>query len=111
MTQEQISRANAMYAKNYTKTEIARELGVSITAICMVTPQSKKIRNYKYKNLWYWIRRNGYTLDTFADKLGITKKYLAEAMHGRNNPTKKLIDKMLNLTGMTYEQMFKEGVK
>ena len=97
--------------------DIAEMLGVSrqyVSAVCSkrnpayFAPIDEKCI---YPNLRNWMNENKVTRKEFLFRMGITvsgENYnrFGAYLRGENYPRKPYIDKMLEITGMTYETMF-----
>lgn len=61
-----------------------------------------------YPNLEHWIWRHCNSATDFARKIDYTYSSFKDFMKGKNGTTKYTIDKILKVTGLTYEVCFKE---
>jgi transcriptional regulator with XRE-family HTH domain len=104
--------------EGYTVKEIAEKLGVSKTRIYQIT-YSKLLRSFKeitpemniYPNWRKWMNENSVSIRLFCELMGLdlsSTNYnnVYGWMRGRCYPTKKNIDRILEATGLTYEQLF-----
>lgn len=101
--------------------EIAEMYGVSTQAVSQATAKIKKgyFKHYTeenciYPNLRNWLNDNKVTRNEFIRRMGMTLSpsnscRLHHYFTGRNYPTKATIDKFIEITGLTYEEMFWEG--
>lgn len=84
--------------------------GVSLED-ALTRPVRKKAppRKYKviYPNLLKWIDNNGMTALDFSAYIDIQMSSLLHIIYGFSVPRKDTIDKILEATGMTYEEAFK----
>ena len=62
----------------------------------------------KYPAIEVYMIKNELSLRQFAEKCGIPTSTMCRLLKGKTEPTKSTIDKILNETGMTYEQCFRE---
>lgn len=97
---------------------IAKKYGVSRQAVNMAcakyTPgHFKEITNERcvYPYLRKWINENKVVTSEFIRRLGllpVTRNYgrVYRYLSGKGYPTKPVIDKILAVTGLTYEQLF-----
>lgn len=114
MTKEQKIEIYSMLLDGATYTECASKFGVSRQYLNQLFPRmggrsvKRKIEKYKYKNLAKWIYDNGYSLPTFSVAINIGVSNFNNMMLGHHDPSKKVIDKILDITGMTYEEAFSE---
>lgn len=106
------------YAKGMTYAEIARKYGVSRQAVQMACGKQdvSKFRPWTedrciYPNLRKWLNDNRVSLFEFVRRMEaipsghITYRYSCY-FKGGIYPQKRTIDKMLEVTGLTYEQMW-----
>lgn len=94
------------------KYRIASELGMDLVDI--FGERKKRMRaNYglvsPYKNLVRFMYNNFASIKDFAEAVGVTPGYMCDLLKGGSQPTKYTIDSILRVTGMTYEECFKEG--
>lgn len=114
MTKEQKIEIYSMLLDGATYTECASKFGVSRQYVHQLFPQmrgcsvERRIEKYKYKNLAKWIYGNGYNLSTFSAAINTYAPHFNNMMLGHHDPSKKVIDKILDVTGMTYEEAFSE---
>ena len=114
MTIEEQIEAYAMRLDGYALQEIADKFGVSRQRIQQIigpgSGHSVRRPNpcMKYPNIGKWLIENKMTQCGLANKSGIASAYLSNILLGKINPGKKIIDKILLATGMTYEEAFKE---
>lgn len=104
--------------KGKTYAQIAKEYGVCYQTVWNACKgmQSGRFRAWTkerciYPNLRKWLNDNRVSLDAFVVRMGCINSGQAAArfsdyLRGRCNPTKKVIDGMLRVTGLTYEQMW-----
>lgn len=59
-----------------------------------------------YQGLGEWCEKNGYTAHSFEKKLGVGNGVMRKAFRGESYLRMDNIDKILDLTGMTYEECF-----
>jgi transcriptional regulator with XRE-family HTH domain len=104
--------------EGYTVKEIAEKLGVSKTRIYQIT-YSKLLRSFKeitpemniYPNWRKWMNENSVSIRLHCELMGLdlnSTNYnnVHGWMRGRCYPSKKNIDRILEATGLTYEQLF-----
>ena len=114
MTKEQKIEIYSMLLDGATYTECASKFGVSRQYVHQLFSRpigcsvERRIEKYKYKNLVKWIYDNGYKLSTFPVAINISVSNFNNLMSGHHDPSKKVIDKILDVTGMTYEEAFSE---
>lgn len=61
-----------------------------------------------YPNLEKWLKDNGKTYYALATETGINHSTVYGILYGDRGCTKYSIDAILRVTGMTYEEAFKE---
>lgn len=94
--------------------QISEKYGVSYqsvhSAVCLVDGSYKTViseRGCIYPNLRAWLNQDRRRRDRFFECMkGCT---IREYLKGIRQPKKDIIDKMLAITGMTYEEMFREA--
>ena len=66
-------------------------------------------RKYKviYPNIYKWIEDHGMTYLDFAAYCDLADNAVGHLLYGFTDPKKITIDKILDATGMTYEEAFK----
>ena len=62
-----------------------------------------------YPNLAEWLDSENLSYIEVADELGMSKATLYNVIYGIVDPRKSTIDRLLKLSGMTYEEAFHEG--
>ena len=60
-----------------------------------------------YKNIDFWIKKHYYTYRKFSDEIGVSPSALHSVLVGEHYPGKYMIDGILRVTGLTYEEAFK----
>lgn len=111
MTNDEKIEAYTMLLNGHTMQEISDQFGVSKQRIQQLFPNAEK--RYEddhciYPNLAMWQRDNHVSIKTLAEHLGASSQQTVRWLRGEYFPTKKIIDKILALTGMTYEEAFFE---
>jgi transcriptional regulator with XRE-family HTH domain len=105
-------------ATGMTYREIAEKHGVSYQAVADALGKSD-LAKFKpwtekrciYPNLRHWLNENKVSLREFARRSevvasGRTLNRFGAYFRGENYPPKQTIDKILNVTGLTYEQLW-----
>lgn len=118
---EQILKIVQMRLDGYTMQQIADEYGV--TKQCIQQKISSITKNYTprqggvrkidekiiYPNLAKWIFDNGYSVGSFAKRLGMScSNNLLIKLHGERSINMAEIRRMLEFTGRTFEYLFAE---
>lgn len=81
-------------------------------ALALGEAQHQGLRSHRYRFAYPILR--GYILENhlsvkgFAEKCGVSPHTMHDMLFGRATPTKTTIDKVLEATGMTYEDAFSE---
>ena len=107
-------------AQGMTYQQIADKLGVSTQVVSVAlrrTNNNFKIYTEKrcvYVNIRYWLNKNQVTINEFITMLGLmvcesTRWRYRRILNGFAEPSKSDIDRILEITGLTYEQAFIEG--
>lgn len=98
--------------------DIAKKYGVSYQTVSHATAKTgmKFFKNYTpsrcvYPNLRKWLNDNKVTINEFVRMLGMAQcggnsSRIIGYFNGRNFPKKETIDKMIEVTGLSYEEMF-----
>ena len=117
MTNEQKVIAKEMLENGHTYKEVGDYFGVSRQRIHALFPSSSKRArhkpgeyNYIYPNVNKFMKDNKLSLMEMYRGTGIHYNHLHKIFYGEQNPSKRIIDKLLNYTGMTYEEMFYQEV-
>lgn len=112
MTNEQKAEAYLMLLEGSTYEEVAQKMGVSKQRIHQLIPNvGSTVRQstfWIYPNIGRWMRCNRCTLKIMSNLLGCNAASLGRYMRGETQPDKLVIDKILEVTGMTYEEAFKQ---
>ena len=99
-------------------TDIARKYGVSYQAVSHATAwdRGRYFKHYTefrcvYPNLRQWLNENKVTVNEFVRRMGLaqtasTSNRIGDYFRGRMYPPKSAIDKMIAVTGLSYEEMF-----
>lgn len=115
MTKEDKIKAFSMKIDGYTYEEIAREFGVAKQYICSILTSPGKEKTYEkiiYPRIADWLRKNNLSMTKFAIKLYPEKTVKnaqstsSRKMRGKTELNKSDIDRILEVTGMTYEEAF-----
>jgi transposase-like protein len=111
MTDKQKLKALEMLLAGASYREVARKFDVDRCVVeKMFRPvigkrQGRPLGSF-YPNLREWMDEHGYSSNTFAARLGCSQSNMAKLMRDGGNPQKNVIDSILELTGMTYEECF-----
>lgn len=109
MTKEQKIEAYAMLLDGCTLQEIGDKFGVSRQRIQQIFPNNRcENFNYIYPNIVRWMRENRVPAARFAESVGVVAGTFSTWMRGLYDPKKYYIDRILAITGMTYEEAFSE---
>lgn len=122
MTTEQKLKAVEMRLNGATLEEIANKLGCTRQNIscefkniykCMTTSRYQKISGIIYKGIAAWLLDNGKKVSDFASMVceeytPRKSTYFYKKLCGQHNLNMKEIKKILEVTGMTFEECFEE---
>lgn len=114
MSKTMKQKACEMRKDGYTMQEIADEMGVNQRTISLYVPKEERcqarnrVDNYIYPNINKWLIDNRMSMIKFAREVGITKSTMSNYLAGLSEPRKSIIDKILEITGMSYEECFRE---
>lgn len=93
--------------------EIGDHFGVSHERIRNMLPRDdrinhpiKSVQTCIYPNIRAWMQENRCTYEKFARMIGCTGASLRSWMRGESSPKKSNIDKLLSMTGLSYEDAF-----
>lgn len=119
MTNEQILEMVSMRLNGASVREIKEKTGATDKDIKAYLPRAlaysrntrvdEAIGKIVYPAIREWIIAHGYTLTYAAKLIGTSPATFISASYG-GNCTKENIDKILAVTGLTYEQAFKQEV-
>lgn len=112
-------QATALRKQGKTYQEIADYMGISKAYVAILLDKTVKTSNFHiwpielspYPVLTQWMNDNQITRQELAEKLGYSPStgsyYIITKIMRTDKFTKKEIDKLLEITGMTYEELFK----
>ena len=115
MTDKQKKIAYAMIVDGFSVHEIAEAMRTSEKEIkkefkfaLPKEPAKPKVHRTPgvYPNLERWMKENRFTQKMVADVVGMTACNFNRICRGKQDIAKRYIDKILELTGMTYEECF-----
>ncbi len=117
MTKDQLAKALQMRAEGKTYAQIGAALGYTRQHIYKMLgkPQNSRFgRSPKpccdvYPALALWLIEHRCSYDRLAELTGTSYGAVNSMMNGYNDPSKRLIDNILAVTGLTYEQAFGGG--
>ncbi len=108
-------------ASGMTYREIAAKYGVTYQAVAQVCSKrdASHFRSIKedecvYPNLRSWmnenkVARNELSRRMFGNSSSVCLGRISAWLHGKCYPTKLNIDRLIAVTGLTYEQLFERG--
>ena len=115
LAKEEIKR---MKAEGVHVDEIAKEFGITRTRVYQIIGPTR-MRGFRpftedmciYPHWRNWLNENRVTIREMVDRMGLENcnsnyQQVWGWMYGRCYPTKKNIDRILSVTGLTYEQLF-----
>lgn len=112
MSVEDKVRAYEMRLRGSTVQEIADEFGVTKQYIAQFLPKGSRTRKPKiYESCVFpairnYLFKNRYTYSGFAKKCCVSDSIMRNALDGNVVMSKTTIDRILEATGMTYEEAF-----
>lgn len=112
LTTMQIKEIQEKYAAGMTQKALAAEYGVSQALIqkrCGGPYRGYRKNEIKYKGIEKWLNEKELSTRRFSEISGINYVSLYYILTGRNEPKKKSIDRILEATGLTYEEAFAES--
>ena len=68
-----------------------------------------RVEEHRFPNITRWMRANGMNQIRFAELLGISNTSLSYILRGINDPKLFTINAVLRVTGMTFEEAFREA--
>ena len=116
MTNEQILEMVTMRVNGATLREIAEKFNISREYVRQCMPK-QMVTNQLVENGWEsiiypalkeWVKEHEFSNADLAKKTGTSQQHINAFLRGNFNPRKSTIDKILALTGMTYEQAFRK---
>lgn len=118
MTIEEKVAAYEMRLRGFTLQECADRFGVSRECIRQIVPdtstRSHQRRHYDgciFPNIANWLYENRYTYSRFGLACGTNCVSMRRYLIGEVNITRGVINRILDVTGMTYEEAFYEEKK
>lgn len=104
MKSKAATEALQMYREGATLREVGEMFGVSSETIRRLVFADRN--RVPYPNLVEWMRRYRYSIAAMAYDLGEDEQAMRTWLEDDTMP-KRVVDKVLRLTGMTYEMAFK----
>ena len=111
MTKEEKLEAFAMLLDGHTLQTVGERFGISKQGVQqMLTVTNIRIdmaaQSCVYPNISRWMAQNGYGYMSIAKMCDITPQTVQRALSKGSDCKKSFIDKILKVTGMTYEEAF-----
>lgn len=113
MTNRDKAEAYFMRLNGNSLREIADKFGVSYQYIAQILPSSAPAFHHPtntekciYPAIRKYMEKNRMTYGRFASLCGLSPMSLYRNLTGDSTPLKKTIDRVLEVTGMTYEEAF-----
>lgn len=101
-----------MRIEGETLQSIADKFGVSRQhidrAIRGILSDSGKYKKRKYKNITNWLQKNEMTSNELAKLLYITANSVSNKLNGKSDFTLWEVKKIIEITGMSFEEAFEE---
>lgn len=122
MTKEEIRNRNndmvAYWKTGKTYEQVAERYGISRARVGQILGKRNKCHFHAlspeqcvYPNLRKWLNENQISRAEFCRRMcgeGSKISWFSAMLKGKGNPSKSTIDKMLEVSGMTYEELFHE---
>ena len=102
-----------MRLDGFTYQEIAEKYGVSRQYINQMLQnvisekRNKALNKIVYPNIANWLKDNERSISEFAIRVGIKRSALYNKLYGRNKFNSDEIKRILDVTGMKFEECFK----
>lgn len=116
MTNHEKAQMYEMHLEGYTLQEIANQFGISKQRVAQILPpmkqgyraaQTEMLNKIVYPNIREWMRKNAVTMRMLVDLCGSEYPTIYRMLHNEKyNARRCTIDKILSVTGMTYEEAF-----
>lgn len=111
MTKEQKLDMFSMHLDGLSYREIGNKYGISGQAVYkMIHPKERDIKNrtakWVYPNVATWAEGQKMTANKIAKAIGVYPATVLSLLKGSTGTSQRVISKMLDLTGMTYEEFF-----
>ena len=111
MTNEQKAEAYLMILNGASYEDAAQKFGVTKQRLHQLLPgvgsSTRQSNDWIYPNIKRWMKDNRLLAQNFAKLLGCGSATVGKYLSGKAQPNKQTIDKILEVTGMTYEEAFK----
>lgn len=114
MTNKEKAEAYFMRLEGKTFQEIADRFGVSkqniqqiLKGLCERSPR-RNVDTVIYPSIQRYMKENNLSFNAFSHLCGINLGPVINGLCGKNGITKRFIDAVLDVTGMTYEEAFKK---
>lgn len=117
MTKEQKMEAFSMLLDGESYEAVGRTFGLTRQRIQQMFPMMRNEKmsqpkerplRYVYPGIEKWMRENKITIANLSRSIGYTTSAVNQVLLGKNDPRKRFVDEVLALTGMTYEEAFKQ---
>lgn len=109
LTNRDIAEAYFMRLNGEPLSKIAETFGVSTQRMQQILPRVKTRKKlsekFVYPNICHYMLENEFSIKKFSDLCGVCNASMSQILCG-SNVSKKTIDKILEVTGMTYEMAF-----
>ena len=114
MTNRDRAEAYFMRLEGSSFQEIANRFGVSrqciqqcLNGLCERTPR-RNLDTIIYPAIKNYMKENRLSFNGFSHSCGISLGSIVGGLCGKNEISKRVIDAILDVTGMTYEEAFKK---
>jgi transcriptional regulator with XRE-family HTH domain len=113
MTKQELVKAFEMKVDGFTYEEIGNHYGLSKQRIEQLLKSIlvRKVTESKYPNLSLWIFERYKSYHAFCSSCGFTEVTFRQVMKGQKSPNMTTIKKLIEVTGMSFEELFSEKEK
>ncbi len=111
MTKEQKLDMFSMHLDGITYEEIGKKYDISKQAVYQIihpVERARKIQaeQWAYPNVAAWAKERGLSAASISRMTGLSQVTVLRLLKGTTKRTLQVVNKMLDLTGMTYEEFF-----
>lgn len=68
------------------------------------------VRNSMYPSITEWMRSHGYTLQLFAQEIGVPASYVSLILNGKAHMKYETASRIRTLTGLSFKEIFSEVI-
>ena len=122
MTREQKHQMLDMRLDGYSFEYIGERFGVSRQRAQQIlsgkgsgkrnaTSKQNRLERYAFPNIAIWMNEHDYTLTMMAEEIGIFPTTLSKQLLGNVEPPLKTVRKIIEITGLPFEEAFERKVE